>query len=165
MVVRAAYSRGHRLNLPHGDLSDHHGLKEVYIQPFGFGGRLGTGRKDTAPQRECRALVPSGNCNPTAEAPVIVCPDPGLPKGGTRNALSTLRRQTNRSAQDGLPWPQLVSPPAMRPLRVPLQYPRKASALEPCGTEVAGTSPIPEGMEESSEIGTTWELRGRVVRS
>lgn len=55
-----------------------------------------------------------------------------LQKEGVRDALSTLRRQTNRSAQDGLPRPQLISPPAMRPLRVPLQYPREASAVEPC---------------------------------
>lgn len=53
----------------------------------------------------------------------------------------------------------------MRLLRVPLQYPRKASALEPRGSEVAGTTPISEGMEESSVVGGTWELRGGVVWS
>ena len=67
-------------------------------------------------------------------------------------------------AKDRLPRPQLVSPPAMRLLRVPLQYPRKASTLEPRGTEVAGAATIPEGMEEMSDVSTAGEMRGRVVR-
>ena len=80
------------------------------------------------------------------------------------DALSILWRQTNRSAKDGLSRPQLVSPPAMHLLRVPLQYPRKASTLESGGAEVAGGATIPEGMEEMSDGRTTWEVRGRVVR-
>ena len=68
--------------------------------------------------------------------------DDNNPKeGGAPDALSILRRQTNRSAQDCLPRPQLVSPPAMCLLRVPLQHPRKAGTLEPRGAEMAGTAP------------------------
>src|SRR5258708_34213176 len=52
----------------------------------------------------------------------------------------------------------------MRLLRVPLQYPRKAGTLEPRGTEVAGATTIPEGMEEISECSIVWEVRGRVMR-
>jgi len=73
-------------------------------------------------------------------------------------ALSILRRQTNRSAQDGVSRSQLVSPPAMPLLRVPLQYPRKASALEPRRTKMAGTATISEGMEERADISTSWEV-------
>ena len=74
------------------------------------------------------------------------------------DAVSILRRQTNRSTQDGLPRPQLVSPPAMPLLRVSLQYPREASMLEPRGSEVAGTAAIAEGMGESADASSAGEV-------
>ena len=55
-----------------------------------------------------------------------------------------------QSAQNSLPRPQLVSPPTMRLLRVPLQYPRKASTLEPRGTKMARAPTLPERMEDTS---------------
>ena len=79
------------------------------------------------------------------------------------DALSILRQQSNRSAQDGLPRPQLVSPPAMCFLRLSLRYP-EAGALEPRGSEVARAATIPEGMEETPDVSTVWEVRGRVMR-
>ena len=42
---------------------------------------------------------------------------------------------------------QFVPASTMRLLWLPLQYPRTAGALEPRGTEVAGTATITERME------------------
>src|SRR6266478_773716 len=72
-------------------------------------------------------------------------------EGGMFDALSILRRQTNRSTQDGLPRPQLVSPPAMPLLWVSLQYPREASTLEPRGSKVARAPSITERMGQSAD--------------
>src|SRR5258708_17286483 len=52
----------------------------------------------------------------------------------------------------------------MRLLRVTVQYPRKASTLEPRGSEVAGVATLTEGMEETPDVSTVWEVRGRVLR-
>lgn len=86
-------------------------------------------------------------------------------KAWCENALSILWRQTNRSTQNRLPRPQFVSPPALCILRIPLQYPRKASTLEPRGTEVAGAATISERMEERADIGAAREVRGGVLWS
>lgn len=53
----------------------------------------------------------------------------------------------------------------MRLLRVPIQYPRKASTLESRGAEVAGTAPITEGMEERADVSIGWEVRCGVLWS
>jgi hypothetical protein len=79
-------------------------------------------------------------------------------EGGMFDALSILRRQTNRSAQDGVPRSQFVSPSAMPPLRVSLQYPREAGALEPRGSEMAGTTPIEERMGDSADASSAGEV-------
>lgn len=55
--------------------------------------------------------------------------------GGYKNALSILRRQTNRSAQDRLSRPQLLSPPAMPLLRIPLQHHRRRATCGTCEVE------------------------------
>ena len=52
----------------------------------------------------------------------------------------------------------------MRLLRVPLQYPREASTLEPRGAKVARAATISERMEERADIGAAWEVRSGIVR-
>ena len=79
-------------------------------------------------------------------------------EGGMFDALSILRRQTNRSAQDGLSRSQFVSPPTMSLLRVSLQYAGEASTMEPGGSEVAGASPLAEGMGESADTSPAGEV-------
>src|SRR5260370_2610950 len=80
-------------------------------------------------------------------------------KEGCKDALSILRRQTNRSAHDGLPCPPHLSPPAMPPLRLSLQYPREASTMEPCRAEVARPPPFAEGMGKSADAGSAGKVR------
>ena len=41
---------------------------------------------------------------------------------------------------------------------LPLQYPREANTLEPCGAEVAGSAAISEGMEEGTDISASREV-------
>jgi len=84
-------------------------------------------------------------------------------EGGLVNAVSILRRQTNRSAQDRLPRPQFISPPAMCLLRVPLQYPRKTSTLEPRGAQVAWSAPFEKRMEEAPSFCVAWKVRGDIL--
>lgn len=52
---------------------------------------------------------------------------------------------------NGVPWPQLLSPPEMPLLRVTLQYPREASKLEPCGKESGEPRAISEGVQETAD--------------
>ena len=72
------------------------------------------------------------------------------------DALSILRRQTNRGGQYSLPRSQLLSLSALPLLPVPLQHAREAGAMEPRQSEMAGTAPIPEGMEETPDGSASW---------
>ena len=83
---------------------------------------------------------------------------PRPPKGETHDALSILRRQTNRSAKDRVPRPQFLSPPEMPLLRVSLQYPREARTMEPRGSEVARAPSIAERMGQSAGASSAWEV-------
>jgi hypothetical protein len=73
----------------------------------------------------------------------------------SRDALSILRRQANRGRQYSLPWSQLLSLSAVPLLRIPLQHARETGAMEPRESEVAGTAPISEGMEEKPDGSAT----------
>ena len=79
--------------------------------------------------------------------------------------MSILRRQSNRSSEDGLPGPQLVPPPPMSLLRLAIQHAGEAGAVEPGGTSLAWAPPVEERMEKTSSSHAEGEVRSGILSS
>ena len=77
--------------------------------------------------------------------------------------MSILRRQSNRSAEDGLPGPQLVPAPPVPLLRLAIQYAGKAGTVEPGGAELAWAPPVAERMEKASSSHAEGEVRSGIL--